>query len=423
MVAQDEKFVKQCKDAYEYMASLIQSNEKGESLEPNQLIDQLGTVVEELAVAGEELSQQAEELAASRQQIAAERQHYQDLFDFAPDGYLVTTKDSKILDCNVAATTLFHMTHKHIIGKPLSDFVAKPDQKLFSTMLDKLCGDKQHTVFEWRMIMQPREELQFHALITARSSHDSTKAEAQLRWMVHDISKQIKLEEDRQLLLERLVNTHEEIRSITARELHDQMAQHLTAIIIELQSMKKSAQSDDTVKTIDKLLSITGEIGHEVHQIASELRPASIDDLGIEKALANYVNEWSKQTGIAASFLQSGKTEPRMVAEIEIATYRVVQQALNNIFNHAKANHVSVVLDRRNEQFDVIIEDNGQGFDVEAILRHGATKRALGLIGMKERAALVGGTFEIESHTGQGGGTTVFIRIPLRVAAPHSSER
>src|SRR5579885_1174582 len=98
MVMKEERFLQQCKDAYEYMASLVNCDDKGR-LQAEELLSRLCQVVEELSLAGEELNQQAEELTATRDQLAAQQQHYRDLFDFAPDGYLITDKDGTIAEC------------------------------------------------------------------------------------------------------------------------------------------------------------------------------------------------------------------------------------------------------------------------------------------------------------------------------------
>jgi PAS domain S-box-containing protein len=412
MVGEEDRFVKQCKDAYEYMASLVRRADQGEVVPHDEMISQLSSVVEELSVTGEELSQQAEELRVTRDELAVQRQHYQDLFDSAPDGYLVTDKDGNIAECNLAGADMLNVDRKYVVGKPLSVFVAGVDQKLFSKRLDDLINNKDAGADNWELVMQPRNRTAFQALIIAKVMQES-KGAGKLRWLIHDISKRHELEEQRRWLLGRLVSAHEEERTRIARELHDKMAQHLSALVMGLQSLRKIGQKPVPVQEIERLQGIAEEIGREVRQIATELRPAALDDLGLVKALSNYVQEWSAQSGVPVSFHQSGfgHGEPSLSSQIKTAVYRIVQQALINIAQHAKAGHVSVVLEQRIDHLLVIIEDDGVGFVVDDVMRRGSTRGALGLIGMRERAALLGGTLEIESKLKAG--TTVFVRIPV----------
>jgi signal transduction histidine kinase len=154
-------------------------------------------------------------------------------------------------------------------------------------------------------------------------------------------------------------------------------------------------------------------MGREVHHIALELRPTALDDLGLQTALGNYTEEWSKRSGIEIDFQSAGLDEKRLPSAIETALYRVVQEGLTNVLKHAQARRVSLILQRSSDQVLAILEDDGRGFDAEAVIKSSVPSRRLGLLGMKERVALVGGTLTIESTP--GGGTTIFARIPLPV--------
>ena len=146
-----------------------------------------------------------------------------------------------------------------------------------------------------------------------------------------------------------------------------------------------------------------------MHDLALDLRPTALDDLGLPGALAAFVSEWSRSIGVHADFHAHGWHEPRFAPEAENALYRVVLEALTNVQRHANARRVGVILERRADEVLAIVEDDGTGFDVEAMSLIGSTRR-LGLIGMKERASLVGGMLTIESGAS---GTTVFMRVPV----------
>jgi len=219
-------------------------------------------------------------------------------------------------------------------------------------------------------------------------------------------------EADRQDLLRRLATAQENERRRIARDLHDQMAQHLTALSLNLKSLELSAPDLSPARPqLAKLQELTAQIGRDVHQLATELRPTGLDDLGLESALANYAEKWSERSGAAVDFQATGTGSSRLPEAVETALYRVVQEALTNVIKHARAGRVSVVLQCSRNDAVVVVEDDGTGFDSESDIGPGADGGQLGVRGMRERLALIGGTLTIESTLGRG--TTVIARIPL----------
>ncbi len=140
-----------------------------------------------------------------------------------------------------------------------------------------------------------------------------------------------------------------------------------------------------------------------------EMRPTALDDLGLLAALSSYIQNWAQHLGVPVQFHAIGMDKFRLTPEIETALYRIAQEALNNIAKHAQAAHVAIVLERRADQVSLIVEDDGVGFDLQQ--EFGVDDKGLGLIGMRERATLVGGTLEIESQPNDG--ATVVVRIPV----------
>ena len=214
-------------------------------------------------------------------------------------------------------------------------------------------------------------------------------------------------ETERQELLRQLVTAQEEERRRISRELHDEIGQLVTALLLGLRTLPVLRR---TAGPVEKLHKLAERVGREVHAIALRLRPTSLDDLGLIHALANYVEEWSQRTRIAVDFHDTGWEGERLPGHLESTIYRIVQEALTNVVKHARATRVSLILERRPDQATVIVEDNGRGFDSTEVQGAAAGAR-LGLLGMSERAALVHGELSIESSA--TGGTTVFVRIPL----------
>jgi PAS domain S-box-containing protein len=178
---------------------------------------------------------------------------------------------------------------------------------------------------------------------------------------------------------------------------------------------------DEAAPRLTRLRALVDSLSRDLHRIAVDLRPYSLDDLGLVAALHGHIETWGQQTGIAVELEslgleEGGQSSQRLPPEVETALYRIVQEALTNVAKHAadvagdrevkRATRVSITLQRINGHVQVTIEDNGPGFDPET-----AGEGRLGLAGMRERATLLGGTLEIESTPGSG--TTIFARLPV----------
>ena len=223
-----------------------------------------------------------------------------------------------------------------------------------------------------------------------------------------EMAERQRVEQERVQLLTRLILAQEDERRRIARELHDQLGQQLTALRLTLQMLKaQSAERTELRVQVETLEELALQLDQDVAFRVWELRPTVLEDLGLRAALTDYVSHWSKQFGIRAQLHTSQSTDERLTSEIETVIYRLAQEALNNVVKHARANHVDVVLERGSEYLSLIIEDNGVGFDASNAETVG---HRLGLIGMRERAALVGADLQIESTPGQG--TTVIVRAP-----------
>ena len=210
---------------------------------------------------------------------------------------------------------------------------------------------------------------------------------------------------ERNDLRRRIMRAQEEERLRLARELHDQTGQTVTAAALELKAIEPYVQEQgrERVHHLRKQLDSIGEL---LHRIAWELRPLSIDELGLTSALDNYLRQWSAKHKIAVDFQNVDPHLDGHSDEIRTTVYRVIQEGLTNVAKHAlDATHVSVTIGASANRLNLTIEDDGQGFDPNA------PSSRLGLAGMRERLLLVGGELEIESSPTTG--TTIFARIPL----------
>lgn len=212
----------------------------------------------------------------------------------------------------------------------------------------------------------------------------------------------------RQALIEKIVFAQEEERKNVARELHDQFGQSLSNTLLQIESRCKDCPHRTEQCQIMKD-DISGLID-EVRQLAWDMRPSILDDYGLDVSLQRYVEEMSNRLSIPIDYqgvLPAG--EKRLPPQVEVSLYRITQEAITNIMRHAKAERASVVLLCRESEVTLMVEDNGQGFDAALAQRDDA--KSLGVMGMRERANLLGGDLAIESQPGHG--TTVRIRLPL----------
>ena len=218
-------------------------------------------------------------------------------------------------------------------------------------------------------------------------------------------------EEIRTRLLEQVMTAQEEERRRIARELHDETGQALTSLAVGLSMLKDVQQLSVARERAAELRALAAHTLDEVHNLSRGLRPSVLDDLGLLPAVERLLKEYEVNHGIAGDLHAAGFDGQRLQATVEIAVYRIVQEALTNTAKHARAGTVSVLLEHQGDMIRVIVEDDGRGFDPGEALSGDHAERGLGLHGMRERAALLGGTLSVESGPGQG--TTVFARIPL----------
>lgn len=233
--------------------------------------------------------------------------------------------------------------------------------------------------------------------------------------VVIDVDAAMQAEIERGKLLRRLSVAEENERRRIARELHDQIGQSVTGLLLGLKNLEHSGASQTDPGRADRihwLQTLANSIGRDLHRVATDLRPTALDDLGLHEALKALCSEWSSRYHIKVDLQFLGSSD-RLPPDVAIAIYRAAQEALTNILKHAKAQNVSMVIDQRANELRVVIEDDGSGFSSDVLTPSEYEKKAsgLGLSGMRERLSLIGGTVVIESESGAG--TTLFMSVPL----------
>ena len=205
--------------------------------------------------------------------------------------------------------------------------------------------------------------------------------------------------------LRRAVELQEEERKRLARELHDEVGQALTSILIRLKALQEEDDLETIVDRLDGLRYLTAETTEELRRMAMDLRPAALDNLGLAPALAAYAHQCSERSGRQVAFSGPAKSE-RLPPETEISLYRIAQEGIANAIRHGQAQQVHVSLDRLRGAIHLMVEDDGQGFSP------GDHERGLGLVGVRERVELLGGAWGIDSAPGSG--TRLWVEIPFK---------
>lgn len=211
-------------------------------------------------------------------------------------------------------------------------------------------------------------------------------------------------------LLEKVFTAQEDERKRIARELHDQTGQALTSLLVGLKVLEGARKPDEIRLRTAELKAIAVHTLEEVRKLSLELRPSMLDDLGLVPSLRSYCKDFATKHGVAVSCEVRG-VEGRLPPLLEVALYRVVQEALTNVAKYARASRVAVSLVGQPDGVAATVSDDGMGFDPQVVLVQRAKEHRLGILGMQERIALLGGRFSLTSAPGAG--TTVSIWAPL----------
>jgi signal transduction histidine kinase len=210
-------------------------------------------------------------------------------------------------------------------------------------------------------------------------------------------------EERYRILSRQLLRVQETERRSVALELHDQVGQILAAIRLMLRGRRRAGSLAETVGLVDQAID-------KVRSLALALRPPGLDDLGLVAALRAYLERQAERTGLDVH-VEVGRLEERLPPEVETAAFRLVQEAVTNVARHSEARRVDVELSVKGDAIEILVRDDGKGFDAPAARRRAAAGASLGLISMEERVALAGGQLLIDSEAGRG--TTIRARFPV----------
>ena len=332
------------------------------------------------------------------------RLRYQELFDFALDAQIVTDLRGVILEANYAAVAIFQNPKPFLVGKPLGLLLAEGYRDRFYQCLPSLVRYGGPAELESRVGRDGASKVIALRALNADSPMTGLRT---LRWQVQDITASKRAELARQELLRRMVALQEEERRRVSREIHDQLGQELTALILGLKSLEIDIPEASSARV----------------RLRASRRPHTAWAVNVTISHSSFGRPRSTTLGCvppSKAWSCAGQNEPASplasilhvqvsedsAPDVESTMYRIIQEALTNVAKHASASGVSVIIEHLNSHLMVIVEDDGKGFEH---VPDGVSDR-LGLLGMNERVAMVGGSLQIESSPGAG--TTVRARIP-----------
>ena len=341
-------------------------------------------------------------------------QHLASIVKSTDDAIISKDLDGVITSWNKSAERLFGYTSAEVIGKPVTILIPRERLGEEPEILERIRAGK--SIDHYETIRRRKDGTEIAVSLTVSPIRNESGQIVGASKIARDITHRKETEEAirNSEMLRGVVNAQEQERQRVARDLHDTLGQQLTGLRLKLEGLKSHYKGKPAmVKALDEIQNQALQIDKEVSFLAWELRPTALDNLGLRNALGNYVVGWSKNYKIPAEFHTASLRKKRLAPEIEINLYRIAQEALNNVLKHASASNVEVMLEYGEGDVVLVVEDNGVGFDAAARSKPNKQGRGLGLIGMRERAALLGGTLEIESAKGKG--TTVIARVPIAV--------
>jgi len=347
-------------------------------------------------------------------EIDALNRHMRAVFELAPIAIWIT-QDDRIVFANRACATLFGATdNATLIGRSIYTLLSPESHATLRQTVDRaLTTDAPVPLAGERIARLDGATRDVEIAVSALPDHGQTAVQMVITDITERAREHEELERSRRELRRLsagLVDAREEERRRIARELHDELGQRLTALKMELSSLAKPRRSGAPDQRIAAMLEMVDDTVASVRRIATDLRPMMLDDLGLNAAIEWLARDAARRIGIEIS-LQLGEADPPISAAATIAVYRMVQEALTNIARHAKATAVHIEIRCEPDELLLVVRDDGIGFGEQAMHREGTH----GLMGIRERARILGGQLEIGNAPGGGG--RIAVRMPMLRAA------
>ena len=334
---------------------------------------------------------------------------YRSLFENAHDAIWFHNFDGTILAANKAAELLTGYDVESLIGMNVTSFLPQEALELAREVRQKLsAGEAFAQPYEQKLIRKDGSE----AVLMMTSSLITLDGQpVGFQHITRDITEEKRMQDNLRFYLQQITQAQEEERKRIARELHDDTAQALFAVSRHIDNFMRNAAtlSAQQIAFLEETRHRIGSALQGVRQFSQDLRPSIIDDLGLLPAVQWLVKQMKEEHRIKTELTVLGNKR-RFSPETELILFRIVQEALRNIYRHAQASQAEVIIDFRESKLQMTISDNGKGFQLPRTVSDLSRTGKLGLVGMEERVRLLGGSIRIQSE--QGKGTTVIVEAP-----------
>ena len=334
---------------------------------------------------------------------------YRMLIESMNEGALTLTADQTILYANQCFARMVKCPLEQVIGSSFHRFLSAADRATLRPLLKRTAKSGSKI----QVLLQAVGGTEMPAQISARPLPGQGSNRSTIGLVVTDMTEARRTEEQLRSLTHRVVQVQEAERGRVALELHGHITQLLCAVLVRSQTLadKLSARDGLAKKEAVKLRELLGHAASEVERISRHLRPSILDELGLVALMRDVSTDFAERTGVALR-LTSLQLATRLPSAIELTLYRILQEALKNVGQHAHARHVTVNLTKQGRGVQLTIKDDGIGFDPKKNYPNAKNGKAgLGLLSMRERATYVGGVLKITSVP--RGGTEIEVSIPL----------
>lgn len=351
-----------------------------------------------------------EQTQAAAEQIRQSEERYRELFEGAYDAIWLHDLEDNIIEANKACVALTGYSMEELRKLKALELLSPESGRIVKDVERNLINNEfRGSVSEAKLVRKDGTEIFIQITTTLVTDNGYPRA---FQHIARDISQQKRMQENLHFYLSQITNAQEEERRRISRELHDDTIQALVVLSRELDDLASAGKglSKEKRDHLENLRQQTNAIMEGVRHLSQDLRPAALDRLGLLPALDWLASNVRKRSGITVDFSVSGE-ERRLPAEVELVLFRIVQEALRNVWRHSQATSAEIAVEFAEGKIRLTVRDNGKGFNLPLLVGDLAREGKLGLAGMQERAQLVGGSVVIDSEPGKG--TTVTIEAPV----------
>ncbi len=343
-----------------------------------------------------------------RDELERFKQRLRSVFELAPVAIWIAESD-RIVFANHAAERLFGHD-KPLVGQALYGLLATGSHDTIREQMGRtLAGDRDVELVHGSVVRSDGTQREVEIALAALPDHGRTTVQmvvADVTQRRLELAELAQSRESLRRLSTSVVEAREEERRRIARELHDELGQRLTALKMELSALPGVGAQAARQERVDGLMTMLDDTLASVRRISADLRPMMLDDLGLNAAIEWLARDMARRMGIEITVRLSENDAP-VDDRVATAVFRMVQEALTNVARHARATDVTVLLQQHDGELELVVEDNGTGYPKDAMKREGS----FGLLGMRERATMLGGHLEFGNAPGSGARLTV--RLPL----------